>query len=597
MTMPDLTAHATLRESLETFTVEHLKPRAALCTTARPTRKGELIEVIVSTLHSPEGLKKLWARMNPLSHQVIAAALENGNQLDEDGFRVHHGQLPWDALQRKNVWGYSARRAEYLPVELMFYAGRIPPDLAALLKPLAPRAEKFVINAVMTLPAEEAEDLLIAETEAAALHDLAATLSLIAEGKATLTPKTGRPAASGLTKLSERLLHGEFLPPDEDDASPEPIRAYGWLVLVQAAKLARAAGAKLELTPKGQKVLAQPTSAHLQDIFENWCHANQFDELTRIRALKGFQKAKGWLTRPAERKTKLLAALAQCPAGMWIEREAFLRAVRAWGCNFQIETHPYGNKLYVGSSWEYGYLAGFGASAQWRATQAQYLLACLFEYLAPLGALDIAYEYPENADFKIEDLDHLSDTEYFSAYVGLRYFRITPLGAYLLGLTSAYAGPARPALQPVFTVMPNHEIAITHREQFTPNVRTLLERLTEPVSEGVYRLEREQILTALETGLTRTAITDFLTEKSAHPLPQTVCVFLDDLERNSRALKEGGAAVLFEAQDAPLAQLIANDSVLRKFCTVTGTATLVVPTNKEAAFRRRLKQLGFGIRR
>lgn len=597
--MFDLTAHSTLRETLETFTIEHLKPRATLLKEAKhlPTRKGELIEVIVSTLHSPKGLKKLWAQLDPLSQQVVAAALENNHQLDEDGFRAQHGHLPWDTLKKKDSWMYSYRRTEYLPVELLLYSGRIPPDLAVLLKPLAPRAEKFVLNGVTTFPAEEAEYLLVAETEAAALHDLAATLSLIAEGKAVITPKTGRPAAAGLVKLSERLLHGEFLPPDEDDSSPEPIRAYGWLVLVQAAKLARAAGTKLELTPKGQKVLSQPTLAQAQDIFENWRHTNQFDELTRIRALKGFQKAKGWLTRPAERKAKLLTALAHCPVGVWIEREAFLRAVRAWRCNFEIETHPYESKLYVGSSWEYGYLGGFGASTEWRATQAQYILVCLFEYLATLGALDLAYYYPDSADFKLEHLDGIDNGDYFSAYIGLRYFRITPLGAYWLGLTTDYAGPARPITQPVFTVTPNQEIAITHREQFTPNVRALLERLTEPVSEGVYRLEREKILTALETGLTLTAVTDFLTEKSAHPLPQTVSIFLDDLERNSRALKEGGAAMLFEVKDAPLAQLIANDSVLRKFCTVTGDVILVVPANKEAAFRRRLKQLGFGIRR
>jgi hypothetical protein len=46
--------------------------------------------------------------------------------------------------------------------------------------------------------------------------------------------------------------------------------------------------------------------------------------------------------------------------------------------------------------------------------------------------------------------------------------------------------------------------------------------------------------------------------------------------------------MLFEVRDAPLAQLIANDSVLRKFCTVTGEVTLVIPAKKEAAFRRRL---------
>ncbi len=228
LSMPDLTAHSTLHETLETFTIEHLKPRAALCAKNLPTRKGELIDVIVSTLHSPDGLKKVWAKLDSLSQQVIAAALENGNQLDEDAFRAQHGKLPWDSLKKKDAWIYSYyRQTEYLPVELFIYSGRIPPDLATWLKPLAPRAEKFVLQGVTSFPAKEAEYLLASETEEAALHDLAATLSLITEGKAAITPKTGRPAAAGLAKLSERLLHGEFLPPDKDDSSPEPIRAHG----------------------------------------------------------------------------------------------------------------------------------------------------------------------------------------------------------------------------------------------------------------------------------------------------------------------------------------------------------------------------------
>jgi len=97
--------------------------------------------------------------------------------------------------------------------------------------------------------------------------------------------------------------------------------------------------------------------------------------------------------------------------------------------------------------------------------------------------------------------------------------------------------------------------------------------------------------------LTLEAINDFLVSKSAHPLPQTVRVFLDDIQRNSRALKETGSAVLFQTTDAALAQLIVNDSALRKICFIANETTLVVPAEKETAFRRRVKQLGFGIRR
>jgi len=87
-----------------------------------------------------------------------------------------------------------------------------------------------------------------------------------------------------------------------------------------------------------------------------------------------------------------------------------------------------------------------------------------------------------------------------------------------------------------------------------------------------------------------------LTTKSAHPLPQTVSVWLDDIQRNSRALKEIGPAMLFSVADPALALLLANDTKLKEICSLVGETRLVVPAGKEAGFRRRVKQLGFGIR-
>ncbi len=583
---------ATLREALESQTVEHLRPRALHCAKELPTRKAELIDVIISTVHSPTQLKVLWSEFDPLSVKAISAALDNGGLLDEDAFRAQYGKLPWDTGKRNYLSaGYGKR--DYLPVEVLIYGNRLPPDVIPLLTLLAPPHEKFLLTGTKEIP--KADDLFVAETEDAALHDLAATLSFIADGKAAITDAAARPTTASLNKLEERLLHGEYLQ-SKNTAAGEPIRSFAWLVLVQADKLAKVSGSKLTLTPKGQKVLSQPEAAHLQSIFENWQHANQFDELTRIRSLKGFQKAKRYLSRPAERKKKILEALKQSPVGEWIEIESFFRAVRAWRCSFDVDLSDFSH-LYVGDTFEYGYLNGFGSEDCWRALQAQFILICLWEYLATLGALDVAYTYPNEAEFELGSIRGISNEDYFSRYVGLRYFRINPLGAYLLGVAGSYAGAAKPESQPVFTVMPNYEIAIMHREQFTPNVRLLLERLAEAISEGVYQLQREKILTALETGLTLEAINDFLTSKSAHPLPQTVRVFLDDIQRNSRALKESGSAVLFQTTDAALAQLIVNDSALRKICFIANETTLIVPAEKETTFRRRVKQLGFGVRR
>jgi hypothetical protein len=518
---PNITAQSPLAETLAGLNNDDLKPRAQVCIKNAPTRKSDLIEVIVTTLQTPETLNRVWSQLDELSRQTLAAALENGGQLDEDAFRAQYRSLPWDALKKKDsTWGYSHRR-DCLPIDVFIYYGRIPPDVVPLLKSLVPRLEPYTVEAFDELPAAEAEALYVAETEDAAVHDWTATLGFIAEGKAAVTPANTRPTSAAVLKLGERLLHGEYLPGENHAPSPEPIRAYGWLMLAQAARCARPIGSKLELTPKGRKALSQPSVEQLRDVYQDWSEFNQVDELIRINALKG-QKGKGArLTRPSDRKQPIVEALCNCPPGKWIEIEDFLRAIRAWRLNFEVERSDYRGlgKLYVGSSWEYGFLSGFGHEAAWRGAQAQYVLVCLWEYLATLGALDLAYTFPDDTDFQLGHLNGVSGEPYFSRYIGLRYFRLNALGAYLLDLADDYAGPARIDSRPVFMVLSNCEVAITQREEFTPNFRAILERMAEPVSEGLYRLQRDRILTAIETGLTAESITEFLADKSAQPLP------------------------------------------------------------------------------
>jgi hypothetical protein len=54
-------------------------------------------------------------------------------------------------------------------------------------------------------------------------------------------------------------------------------------------------------------------------------------------------------------------------------------------------------------------------------------------------------------------------------------------------------------------------------------------------------------------------------------------------------------AKLDEVQQAAVAQLIANDSSLRALCMVAGERHLVVPKDNQAAFRRALRKLGYGV--
>ena len=61
-------------------------------------------------------------------------------------------------------------------------------------------------------------------------------------------------------------------------------------MLLQAGGLARLAGTRLELTPRGEAVLARPSYQALGALWGRWLRSVSQDELTRIEVIRGQRK-------------------------------------------------------------------------------------------------------------------------------------------------------------------------------------------------------------------------------------------------------------------------------------------------------------------
>jgi hypothetical protein len=78
----------------------------------------------------------------------------------------------------------------------------------------------------------------------------------------------------------------------------------------------------------------------------------------------------------------------------------------------------------------------------------------LFEYAAPLGLIDIAYEHPAGARSDFKGQWGTDGLIFLSRYDGLRYFRLTSLGAFILGRVDHYESRKEEAALSL-TVLPN----------------------------------------------------------------------------------------------------------------------------------------------
>src|SRR5262249_388345 len=152
---------------------------------------------------------------------------------------------------------------------------------------------------------------------------------------------------------------------------------------------------------------------------------------------------------------------------------------------------------------------------------------------------------------------------------------------------------------PMLKVLPNLDIVITDATRFAPNERALLERVAAPQSQDVYRLSREQLLEAANSGLDLPQVKQFLAARSgqAEPdFPQIVRVFFEDLEKRLGALRDIGAMLVLESDDPFLLTELSNNPALRaqvQLGAIGERTVLMIPEAHEAAVRKQLRKLGY----
>ncbi|HEY9299135.1 MAG TPA: hypothetical protein VIQ31_22810, partial [Phormidium sp.] len=522
------------------------------------------------------------------------------------------GQLP-DFGTSSNYYGTNHQPSL---LGLFFYSYNIMPDeLKEILKTFVPPPIETKMKSVKEIPQtirqqwqdynfttrqyeQRVEDIpkVQREMERIAQQDLMAVLRLINAGKIAVSDKTNYPTAVTIKAITSVLSGGDFYI-DKEPEQRQPyeeviggIRAFAWPLIVQVAGLAELSGKKLSLTKAGQKALSEPLEKTLRTAWQKWVKNKSFDELRRIDMIKGQTgKGKRGLTATEGRRRSIAIVLAECPVNSWLSVDDFFRHIIATGCDFEVTRQIY--NLYISEA-HYGTL--YDERDAWNILQGRYILCLLFEYAATLGMLDVAYIHPAGARSDQNDFWGVDDSEFFSRYDGLMYFRLNPLGAYCLGISVNYQ-PAPMEVCPVLRVLPNLEIAAIAQPLSAADV-LVLDLYTEKVSDAVWRLERGKLLTAIAQGQNISVLQELLQARTGNPLPETVKQFLADIAARSNSLKDKGTARIIECADAALAVLIANDSRTKPYCMLAGERCLVVPTASETKFRNGVMKLGYSLR-
>ncbi|UHD14395.1 hypothetical protein [Thiocapsa bogorovii] len=601
----------TLHQALWLLTAEQLKQRRNLLLNGnRSTRKADMVEAISHELLSAD-LSQYWGRLSELEQNAVAESVHRwGGFFDRAGFKARYGSLP--IAFEPPAYSYSRsdrdRRERGSLLPLFFYDGSIPEDLCKRLASIVavPTPLEIASFADEDLPASIAsasvlkpdedvsEPLRRLATEPLIHHDLPGVLRLIGQGRITVGAKTGLPSSASMTKLETVLLGGDWYTADDDLEQPRwaggpirPIRPFAWPLLLQAGGLAKADGSKLVLTARGNKALSQPVEEVVSHLFARWQQKGTPDELRRVDLIKG-QTAKGVrLSAVSERRAVIADAIRDCcPPGRWVAIDELFRQMQFRGRRFTVTENAWG--LYFVDQ-NYGSL-GYNGADGFEILQGRYILAYLFEYLATLGMLDVAYTSPYDARSDYGDAWGVDEFAFLSRYDGLRYIRLNALGAYSLGLAETYE-PLLPKRAPLCSI--GADLLLTVEREPEPAERLVLEQIAKPLSAMLWQLDPDALLRQSADPGERGRIRAFIESSTDAGLPAEVGQLLRDVEERASALADAGPARLVTCRDPAIAVMLTSDPVTAPHCTRAGERLVCVPEPKLAAFRKGLAKLGF----
>jgi len=591
-----------LHQALSILTSNDLKELRKLALLAdRSTRKDLLVEALAGFLLTGD-LGLVWSDLDDLDLKAIGEAVYNWEgYFDAVRFRAKYGALPSYFGPRDY---FSSRRdpppRSVLP--LFFYQREIPEDLRPRLAKLVAQPEGAPFRTLTDAelpqtmrsndPDAEAEPLRRLATEALVRHDLPAVLRLVGQGGVAVGAKTGLPGSAAVAKIEAILLGGDWYASTDDwkeerwSGGPiRPIRPFAWPVLLQAGGLAKQEGGKLALTARGKKALAGPIEAVVSLLFERWQLKGTPDELRRIDLIKGQTSKGAKLTACTERRLAIADALRDCPVGTWISVDELFRQMQLLGHQFAVTYNAWG--LYF-SDPQYGAL-GYEGYGGFEILQARYILVYLFEYLATLGLIDVAYTTPYHVRPDYAGSWGTDEFLFLSRYDGLRYIRINALGAFCLGLTERYQ-PTLEARPPLLAM--GSDLGLTLLREPEPGERLLLERIAKPLSADRSALDPEALLRHSADPEEYQRIRAFLESAGDKALPTEVRDLLESVGERATALTDGGPARLIRCRDASTAAMLAADPATAPHCSRAGERLICVAEPKLAAFRKGLARLG-----
>jgi len=250
----------------------------------------------------------------------------------------------------------------------------------------------------------------------------------------------------------------------------------------------------------------------------------------------------------------------------------------------ELDAHNY---LYFEYERKYGKDKSYVIRNYYQTLITEPLVLGTFFLFATFGLVDIAYDQPVNP--KAEKFNK----KYISVYDGLKYVRLTPLGAYLCGLSPNYE----------VTVKTDHQILLDEQNLFisyqgdNKPLTSILSKIARKAGEHLYKVDYETLLADCQTQKEVVGKINIFKQLISTDLPPNWQKFFDSLEQKSFTLEsqENEFKVFQLPEDKELIRLVASDAFLKKNIIKAEMYFIIIPKSDVSKVKNYLKKFGFLI--
>lgn len=486
------------------------------------------------------------------------------NVLDEQ--RVQHDfhwlQTPWPLPEYQLYIVQPFHLDERHGSEEVILEMHLHPELRSyLMEQYEEKPEHYELRAVEEVPSE----LIIFEDEGSIIHLLPA-LRLYHQQGNIKTGKTGKPNANTFRSMHKRLGFQEFYPPEEK--------------LLQHLRTAMLA--TLMVQEKVERAPSLMGAAYLKQLFTKYYLDPQvsFPHLHLLYYLKGQVNIEAYELVSYQRLVTFM--IEQLPQGKWQHVEQLYQWLHMRGYETGFVSIDLAMRyLSYSSSWGSEPLRYDLLDHQLSRASLKGSLALL----AAFGLIDIAYSQPDTRQ---------PGLSFYSPFDGLAFFRLTPLGAYVFGLTETYVPPPPAASGREVYILSPHSLILRLSDKAKEIDRLRLQPFVESLGNDSYKLTYASFLGTCQRPEDVPVQVDVFQRLIGGQLFPIWKQFFDGLSQRMHPLAQVPNVHVYQLPDDPeLLRHVAQDEVLRTLVQKAEGYQILVARKDLPALKKRLQVLGY----